>query len=776
MATVTAAPPEAPARRIWQIPMLVVGVAAFVATWQGWLPVGPRDATVAFAADLAALRAAGDKTTPDPGELRALLRQITATAEAFPEYGPVVHFALGTGHVRLAECTPDAAEAQNSWVLARQHLDQVKPDQLPDPADPPRLAYRATKARAATLGPAATAAEIHLLRSVLATAPLGEPPGEAQRLSAELGLRLNPPDAAGAKASLTRYIAEAGLATPPGSIARAKLRLSEVHLLLNEPDQARKWLEQIKDAPPDVMVPAKAQLARVLMTEGDWDGAARQWESVRATAGLPPHLRSMSAYYLGVCRQTTRDTAAAAKLFEEAAKSEGPEGNAAAVRLADLRFRSDDPARRKDGVGLLLGVVKGVTIPGGFANPLTSVAEVQAAFELGMDVLLKDNDHEAAAKLADAYTAVALPGRDREKRAEVQAAWGAALQKSGGEFKPKLTAAADEYVALVSDQPRPDGKAELLRRAATLYRQAGNPQAAVTALEAVVALPELPDAVAGPAWVEFAQALAAANPGNAKATTDALNHAMASKSVGLATRYKIARTLLDTRDPQWAPLGLVLLEQAAGQTTVSPAEAETHERALVELAHEYIRQGNFKEAEARLSVQLSRYPNGPEAGLGKLLKGVCLLQLAAAKAKPTDPEPATAPKMRTDALKLFQEIVDDVDKREKAGSASERDRWLRLQASLRICQTYLQTGQPDEVVKAAAVVIERHRGSVEELIVLSLIYHAQKQGNRPDLAARTRERMWDVFTQLRDKPGAFKATSGEYSREYWEKTWFTDMK
>src|SRR5262249_27747209 len=183
-----------------------------------------------------------------------------------------------------------------------------------------------------------------------------------------------------------------------------------------------------------------------------------------------------------------------------------------------------------------------------------------------------------------------------------------------------------------------------------------------------------------------------------------------------------------------------------GQSSVGPAEAETHEKALVELAHEYIRAGNFQDAEARLSIQLSRYPTGPEAGLGKLLKGICLLQLSSGKAKPTDPESALAPKMRTEALKLFQEIVDDVEQREKAGPVSDRDRWLWSQASIRICQGHFLSGERHEVVTAAASrVIARYPGTVEELIVLSIVYHAQKRDDRKDLWPATRDRMKDVF-------------------------------
>jgi tetratricopeptide (TPR) repeat protein len=226
---------------------------------------------------------------------------------------------------------------------------------------------------------------------------------------------------------------------------------------------------------------------------------------------------------------------------------------------------------------------------------------------------------------------------------------------------------------------------------------------------------------------------------------------------------------------QLAPLALVLLEQVAGQSSVPPADATIHELALVELAHEYIRRGSFAEAESRLSVLLSRYPNGAEALYGKLLKGVCLLQMAAKK-NPTDPEPSNAPKLRVDALKLFQEVVDDVDRREKAGPVTERDRYLWTLSSQRVGQAYLQLGESDRALSAVSPVVQRCRGTVEELIALSVMYHAQKQKGQVGLALSIRDRMKDVFEELKKKPGAFKGANGEYSQSFWETIWFSEMK
>ena len=760
MATETAAAPTL--RRLWQMPTFLLGVAAFAAVWQGWVPVARPDATAGFRRDLASLKAASEKLTPDAGELEELLKKVAVASAAYPELAPQSHLALGSGYTRLAEITPGSEPARGHWLLARQHFDQIRPEQLTDPADPQRLAYRAAKARAATLPANAPGNELTALVHLLNAAPIGEDLGDARRLSAEVLLRIDPPALKPARDQLAAYVAEAGLSTPPQSVARAKLRLSEIHLKLNEPEAARKWLDQIgPDAPPDVLAPGKAQRAKILMTEGKWPEAAKDWDQVRAINPLPPGLKPSSAYYLGVCKLALRDTPAAAKLFEESAKAEGPEAVASSIRLAEIGLQDTDAAKHT-AAGKRLAAVVAKAKGGPFTNPLIQPNETQAVFETAVRVLTADAAFEDAEKVAVAYKAVATPGRDREKRAEVLAAWGTALAKAGGQAKPKFAAAAAEYAELADAQPAATAKADFLRRAASLHRQAGGAPAAVDALDRVVKLPGLPDEAAGPAWVEYAEALLAA--GRPDDVTKALNQAMATaSSVSASTRYRLARACIDSRNDGLVKLGTSLLDQVANASTVGAADQTAHERALVERAHDFIQAKNYPEAAWRLRKQLNIYPTGPESGLARLLLGVALLGQSAA----TTPEPADAPKLREEALELFKGVSAAIDIKP---TPTDREKWLRLQASIRVLETYDKMSKPYDLMIAASALREKVSGTVEELIVLSLLYRAHKQMNKDELALRVRDQMRDVFAAL--PASAFTAASGDYSRAFWEKNWF----
>ncbi len=767
MATDSARLPARPGRRyartLWQWPTFLAGTAVFAAAWADAIPVPPPDPFAAARDDLAAFRSLAESRNPDPAALRDRAKGFDAGHA--PEQA-LAHFVLGTGHVRLAELATDPAAGKEAWALARQNLEKVTPDQLPDD-DRPRLAYRLAKARAGCGFPPATpAADLAAVVAQLSTVPAGEAPGEGNRLVAELCLRLNPPDAARAKALFTLYLTDAGLSTPAASLARARLALGTLLQDGGDPDGARKWLSQVgPDAPADVLAPAKGRLARLLMAENAWDLAAAEWEYVRASAAVPTPEKLTATYYLGVCKLMARRPDAAAGLFGEAARADGPEGFAAVVKLTDLTLRGPDAAAHRAAVTRLVSAV--ATLPPGkeVGNALVPAQEVRAAFEQAVQVLRADGAFDAAVQAADAYGTVAAVGRAPDVRAELLAAWAADLQARGGDFKGKAKEAADAFEALARDQAAaPAAHAALTRRAAGLFRLADDATSAAAALGRLAARTDVPPDATGAVWADYGEALVAT--GKPEEAVAALNRAMASSGpVGTAVRYKLARRFADSKNPGLVALGSDLLTQVAQSTAVDPADQEVQERALVDLGQDALRQGRFAEAQTWFGKQLGSYANGPEAALGKFLLGVTLLQQTAKTAGGA--EAADANKRREEALKLFDEVAAGVDAKGKA--ATERDGWLRTQSALRVLQAYQQMGKPDEVVFRGSKLLEKTRGQVEELIVLSMMYHAHKQSDRPELAVAALDRMKEAFKALPDD--AFKGGTGEYSRAYWDTVW-----
>lgn len=771
MATETAAPPTArpaPPRRLWQVPTFLVGAAVFAAAYKGVIPIGPADPDAGFKADLVALVTAIQQPGANGSDLKLALERLTKTAGTDAAHGAAAGYALGSGYARLAELTADPGDARGWWVLARQHFAAADEARVPE-SERPRFAFRRAKAQAADLPATATPAEIELVRTVLAVTPIGEDAGDAPRLAAELGLRVVPPDLRRAKDGFMAYLAATGSSAPAATVARVKLRLSEVHLALRELDAAKKWLSEIgTDAPADVLPAAKAQLARIRMGEQDWAGAARDWEAARAAHDFPPALRASAAFYLAECRlKLTPDDPAVARLLDEAAKGTGPEASAAAVRLAGVAVKNPDAARRKTAVGFLTAAVRGVRGPDDLAGGLVTPVEYQAAFEQTVAVLTADGAFPEAVAAAEAYRPIA-DGKDRELKADAYAAWGAALEKAGADGKARYAAAAAEYAALAAGRPDDGVKADRLRRAAGLLRKAGDTAAALAALEQAARVPALPDDVAGPVWAEYADVLLVSNQPAAAAA--ALNRAMATAGPSaVAARYTLARTLIGTRDPRKVPLGVELLGQIAGAERVAPAEQAVHQKALADLGDQYLQAKNFGEAEARLRVQLRLYPAGDEATKSRLLLGTVLLQKVPHR-KGEEP-PAEEKRVAEEALDHLRQVMTDVDTRKAAGRAQPADPWLRTQAGLRVLRALVLLNRPQDVAVVADLVRPATAGTVEELLVLSMKYHAAEAARNANEQNAVKAEIRRVFDQLKDRPGAFPAQAGEYSRGYWEDHW-----
>ena len=148
MATDTAAPPRPdPTRPGTSGRCPLSSAAAFVSAWQGWLPLGTPDPAADFARDLAALRTAYEKVTPDRDELKDLLARVAAGVDAFPEQAPSPASPSAAATPASRNSRPPRTRPARNWALAKQHFELVSAEQLQRPGDDPRLAFRSAKAR-----------------------------------------------------------------------------------------------------------------------------------------------------------------------------------------------------------------------------------------------------------------------------------------------------------------------------------------------------------------------------------------------------------------------------------------------------------------------------------------------------------------------------------------------------------------------------------------------------------------------------------------------------
>lgn len=198
-----------------------------------------------------------------------------------------------------------------------------------------------------------------------------------------------------------------------------------------------------------------------------------------------------------------------------------------------------------------------------------------------------------------------------------------------------------------------------------------------------------------------------------------------------------------------------------------PAAAPMPKAKPADPADQLIRDGKFGEAEKLLR---GRQPgrSGLPLAEDQLLLGVCLLQ------RSREARAGSGQELRVEAAKALQEAVRLVAEHEKAGKPDTRAARVRSHAEVRLLQLAHFEGQPALVLNLASQLRPRYAGTVDELVILSFVYHAHRQEGDTDKARDTRARMSELFDKLKDRPDALPAGTGEYSRDYWEKVWFTD--
>lgn len=770
MATDSAPVPAAPSRRrhYWQLPVFVLGVAAAVAAYVAF-PPPPRDPADQFARDLTRLRTALDRRPVDLGTVKELVPVAVEGAERFPAAASQARFLAGSGHLAMAEAEPATAA---HWTEAARLLAATNPASLPE-KDRKLAAFRRAKADAAT-----GAGDPKALASMLNAIPPGEEvEGERRRLVAEAHRRESPPNWRQYRDEMKAYLS-GPTRMPEAGLAECRLQLAEALVTLNEPNDARTWLNEVGEgASEGVRSRAAVLLGRMAAAEGSWAEAAKRFDAALATPGLPADRRGRLALDAGQSHLKLKDTAAARQRFEAALTETGEVATAAAVRLAELGLRdAAGKGNRAKAVDLLRRSVADVPPGAAFRNPHVTATELRAAFEEAVQVLVNENNFAAAVRLIDDYAKVAEPGRGRERRADVNAKWAALLQKTPAtatEAAAKFKSAADDYAALAATHPTASGQADLFRRAASCLRLAGDEKAVIAIADRIAATPGIAPDIVAAAWIDKGEALLAdhqfpeaiatlqkALTGPAAAATQArvklaLAHLEQGKARGreqTKAAQEEAKGLFD--------LGQKLLAQAANATPETAAEKDAQQQAVYELGKILLDQGNVPDAEARFRQMVQTHPTGPLVGQGRLYLGSCLLLLA--RGDHRERPPADRERKLAEAKQLFESLTDSPD------------RYLQMHADIRLVNAMLLLKQYDDLPPLCDKLAARYAGKVEELIVLSMLYSSYRLTDRVEPAARTFDRMEAVYAKLTDAD--FVGGEPEYTREYWQTEWIDRLR
>jgi tetratricopeptide (TPR) repeat protein len=456
----------------------------------------------------------------------------------------------------------------------------------------------------------------------------------------------------------------------------------------------------------------------------------------------------------------------AAVAFAQASQDRGPIGIAAACRLAHMNAKNPSLAgHRKADVETLAKCVAAVKPTGELDNPHVTIDDLRTTCETVIRACVNDGDEASAQQAMGLFEKVGSPARAREVKADaLQTLAYATANKPDPSNKAAALhrQAAAEFDALAAASLTPALKVDAMVKAANSFVAAGDRTAARDRLSEIANLPGLPAEQLASIRTSLAETVA--DP--AQAATLLQQVVESGGAAAYAARVKLGEVKLDQAnaligkfaDPavktQWDRMtaeAATLLEQAATATTVAPADQPAHERAMYLLGRLKLYQGKHSESIGTLKSLLQRYPNAKDAERAKLFLGSSLLV-----------EGTTAPGNAatvTEAIAMLEPLA-----------AGAKDSYVRTQAGLRVARGHLAGGRWQEAITAATATADGSKGTVEELIALSLAYNAYAEQKRPEQLTVVEGRMRQVFQELPET--AFNGSADEYRAGYWKTTWF----
>lgn len=748
-----------PTRNYWQLPVFLLGIAAMAAAYKQFPPPTPSQSSQTQSA-LVAVRSAMTAKPMAWESVREQIPVLEAGLDEMPLPDSPTCFLVGSWHLAAAELGR-VSDADKHWQQAARRFQQVEVASL-ETADAARFPFRMAKVDA-RLG---TGKPNEVLFALL-NKPESEEIGMRGLYVHDTAMRCTPPDLGRARTGLNEYLTgPAAGHSVPAELAKRKLELGRLYLNDGKPLEAKQWLEPASapTAAPDVRATAHIHLAQLATAQRNSVEAESRYKQAMTVAGLPSdqlaHVNMLCGE--GFIRLEKFHEAAAA--FGNAAKGKGPIAEAAACRLAGINaLKPSISGNRTSDVDALEMCVASIKAGGSWDNPHVTVDQVRQTFEDVIRACVAEGDTKSATRAVGLYDRVALPGRGTEIKADMLLGFAASAFKKGepaAKVREYAKAAATEYDAMASTMTVPALKVDALRKAAQALQMTGDKAAAQERLEKVLALPNLnPELMAS---VRMDLADSATDP--AKAATMLQQIVESGSTVAYSARVKLATVKLDqakvarlssdanvkNQADSLTAAAVTLLEQAAGATTVSPLDQPAHEQALLTLGRVKMEQGQFADAANRLRSLLQTYPTTKDGERAKLFLASCLL--VEGTTGPGNPARVS------EALTVLEPLM------------KSSDPYLRVQAGVRTARARLANKQWQEAVSAATTTADEAKGTVEELIALSLAYNGYAEQNRAEQCKTTETRMRQLFADLPD--AKFTNASPEYSRAYWKTNWF----
>ena len=228
-------------------------------------------------------------------------------------------------------------------------------------------------------------------------------------------------------------------------------------------------------APRSIRVKARLLQTRCLEEDGHWDKAIATWKELLADATLVEGGRARIQYQLGLAflRLEPRNTGEAMNAWSEALKLGGPEGQAAGLRLGELRLSMGDKESAQALADWKQALVT-VNNAQDYRNPHIELKKVREWFDQAIRRFHEGSDPQKTQEIAELYGKIAPVGAAEKVIAEAAEALADHIKDRKGpaaEVNAQYCRAGDAYekaAAVRSDAERPS----LLWRSGQCYLSA----------------------------------------------------------------------------------------------------------------------------------------------------------------------------------------------------------------------------------------------------------------------------------------------------------------
>jgi tetratricopeptide (TPR) repeat protein len=774
--------------QLWQVPAFVVGLltllgAALSAPWRHppeWWE---------FEEQIVTLRRGLDKNMP-PDELVAHAEAARARLYLFPERSAEGHFLIGSAYYRQAKQKP-AAAALGVWPRAIEDIEQALSLPLAA-ADRPAAHYR--------LGYALYQMGADVPRALdLMTQAVdkgADQPLQGYLLLVQANLKLTPPNVDAALTASRRVLD----LTPESSIEALTLaRLMHGELLLRKDlrTDALKELEQIGPrAPTALRVKARLLQARACEEDGQLGRAVALWQELLKNHEQVEGGKSRVYYEMGWCyhRMEPRKLADTIKVWTEALRLGGPAGQAAGLRLGEMRLSLGEKESRQ-ALDNWQQAMREVSSPVDWQNPYLELADVQKMLEDGLKLFQDKQDPQKAQKVAELLGKIAPGGEADDKLAMAHQARAIQLQKQ--KESPEIVAshflmAAQAFEKALKAHP----DAARMWRCIQCFLSAKEMQRAQDLLQQYVKL-ELDDEHKGEAWFTLGDLYRSLDSKVSDRAHRAFIKGLEYEKSSFAnkTRYWLAVEQIDKKNYDRAK---DILDDIFLPKNNADLDRACHEKALYQLGALLIKMKNYGEARISLTQFIRIYGENPNVILARLELGECYSSLAKKEfehERHTDDllqradeadRPGLDRKKRHhhnlgvehlgEAIKTYQGLAEDLRARaiDRAGPLSLNELIVLRRAYFGLGQCHFDRNEYEEGLRVFQKLQEEYRQTLESLYAglricnLAEVFREPRERARryQESAAKSLHLIKDDLQAMNSEHEVFKMP-GVSSRENW---------